>query len=559
MPKVTQYQPDQVQSKVVSQPTAQAAPAGLFNTDISDAISDVAKVGADIKNRVDTTSAEEALVGFERDYNDILHNSENAYFNTNGRNAYDGADDVNKSIDALKTKYGESLNQQSRYMFDGVADKHITRSRKDVSKHASTGLNTWEIAVINSQVEDSIDNAVNHWADPERLNTDMAAGIFALTESAEITGLTGKPLQETLDNYRSSFASNAINAATASSAAAGEELFAKMDRFVDGTDKLKIQKTIDDKKDSEKVVADSNYVVTTASGLVNKYDSLAEAMKDQKVESLKNTDPELYRGLRSEATSQFRLQDVAKSDAEAANYDTAIGYVNRNMTVAQIQSADIDTWKGMSNLQRNNIASGKHQVTDQTVYNNLISLKTSELANVIPSNYAADLNPNDLTMLTKLVNKAKEGRSGSRVITLSKKVNSAAKDAYSGAWELRNGSRSQTGEDANGFMNDVQGAISEWETINDRDITPLEEDRIIGEFTSAVVIERSRFGLDILAGDDSFDLSNTPPNDLRMLNQILKKTAGIDKTKLTDAYQSLIENDQPVTVMTLFDLYEGSK
>ena len=332
-----------------------------------------------------------------------------------------------------------------------------------------------------------------------------------------------------------------------------------MDRFVDGTDKLKIQNVIDQKKKSEKVAADSAYAVTTAGGLVSKYDSLTDAMKDQTVESLKKTDPDLYRSLRSEAVSQFRLQDVAKSDAEAANYGTAIGYVNEGMTVNQIKSSDIDAWNGMNSRQQNNILSGKHRITDQIIYNDFIAMSTTDMANVNPSDLAADLTPNDLTRVTKMVEEAKKGIKGSRVITLSKKVDSAAKDAYPGTWELRNGSKSQAGEDANNFMNDIQSAIDEFETDNDRRITPAEETNLIGEFTSAIVIERSRFGLDILARDDTFDLSNTPPNDMRMLTQIIKGTSGIDKTKLLDAYQSLIESDQPVTVMTLYDLYEGLK
>ena len=62
MPKIAQYEGNQVRSQVVSQPKAQGAPAAAFASPIAEGVLDIAQAGIDLKQRVDTTSAEEALV-----------------------------------------------------------------------------------------------------------------------------------------------------------------------------------------------------------------------------------------------------------------------------------------------------------------------------------------------------------------------------------------------------------------------------------------------------------------------------------------------------------------
>ena len=82
MPKITQYQPNQVQTQVVDQPYAKSAPKGAFEPHIARGVMDIAQAGLDIKKRIDTTSAEEAALNFEREKNDIMFNADTGYFNT---------------------------------------------------------------------------------------------------------------------------------------------------------------------------------------------------------------------------------------------------------------------------------------------------------------------------------------------------------------------------------------------------------------------------------------------------------------------------------------------
>jgi len=168
MPKVTQAQASQIAPTVVRQPRASAqVPTAAFGAPITKGLVDIAQAGLDIKQRIDTTAAEEALVSFEREKNDLFFNPKTGYFNTQGRNAFDSASVANTALDDLKKKFGKDLGDQARSMFDPAADQHITRARTDIGRHSSKGLQAWETATLGAQVENTLENASLYWNDPQ--------------------------------------------------------------------------------------------------------------------------------------------------------------------------------------------------------------------------------------------------------------------------------------------------------------------------------------------------------------------------------------------------------
>ena len=166
MPKVATYGPQQVRTNVTRQPRADASAGNaVFNSNIQVAqgLASVGSAVAQVTQRIDTTSAEEALVAFERDKNNLFFNPEDGYFNTQGKNAFDNAGAANSSLEELKKQYGKSLGTNAKSMFDKSANLHITRSQADIARHSSKGLQAWEVATIRSQVENTIENASLYW------------------------------------------------------------------------------------------------------------------------------------------------------------------------------------------------------------------------------------------------------------------------------------------------------------------------------------------------------------------------------------------------------------
>lgn len=559
MPKIAQYEPDQVRSQVAEQPLARGAPPGAFGNQIAKGVTDVVSAGLQMKRRIDVTLSEEALVQFERDKNDIFFNPDTGYFNTQGRDAYDKSADTSKALEDLKKKYGETLNAQSKQLFDRAADAHIARSKADIAKHASKGLKAWEIATIESQVENSLENASLYWNDPDRLRVQNVLGRQAVIDSSNLMGIGPEATAEKLQTFESTFANSIINAAIQNSADEGKVAFEKYGDKLEGPDKVKIEAAIEKMLKTEKIQADATAAVLTASRLVDQYESRADIVEEvNKIE-----DVELRKKTMTETMIQFNRKKRAEKEQAYEYYQTVIGQVNDGLSPTEIESKNPEAWLGMTDIQRNNILSGKHQLTDQVVLANFRLLGLKEKAKFDPMSIADKVKPSDLQKVISEVNAAKKGKQGSRVISFTSKSMEAAEAAFGrrSTWKLkRGGGYTESGRKAKQFLTDLQHAVDEFEENKQSKITPAEEDKLINEFTRKIVVERSAFGLDFLAPDIEIDLSNTPAADVRVLNRIINNTPNIDVKDLVDAYQFLIDNDQPVTVNSLKSVYEqGTK
>ena len=280
MPKIAQYEPNQVSTRIANQPLAQDAPDDAFAGPVIEGALNLAQAGLNIKKRIDTTSAEESLVSFERDKNDLFFNPENGYFNTQGRNAFDGSNGASKALDELKTKYGKNLGQQSKLMFDKAADTHITRGRLDITRHSAKGLKAWEIGTIESQVENTIENASLYWSDPERLKVQNVLGRQAIFDSAKLMGLGFEETAEKVQTYESMFARASIEAATRSSAVEGKAALEQYGSRLEGPDKIKVDSLIEQKVKIDKTKSDAIVAVATASKLVEQNEDRTDIVKE---------------------------------------------------------------------------------------------------------------------------------------------------------------------------------------------------------------------------------------------------------------------------------------
>lgn len=559
MPKVVQYQPDQVQSQVVRAPRAQSLPSQLFTNPLAEGALKAAQVGVEVKEQFDTTAAEDALVQFERDKNNLFFDPESGYFNSNGRNAFDGADSASKALDDLKKQYGKSLNENARRKFDTAADAHITRGRTDIQRHAAKGFKVWNITNQKAIAEKSLETGPLYWTNPERMNEQMFTGEMAVREQGKLEGVPEFAIEENVGTFRSSFARSVIETAMQSSSAEAEELLEKFQKskYMDTQDINAVNKALVAQKEKEKTKADSEYAVVTATSLIDKYETRSEAMDEiNQIE-----DSERRRKTAAEYTTQYNRKKTAEKEQEAAYYQDAIEMVNSGMSPAQIEVANPDAWVGMSSIQRNNILAGKHMVTDQILLNSLIQMPKNELAKLNSVDYADRLKPSDLSKLTNAINTAKKGQSLSVVKSLSSKATAAAKGVFGeeSGWRNKKGKLTPRGEKANAFLEELQEVISEEETRLGRKLSPTEQNEIIGDYTREITIQRSRLGLDFLAADTEINLTNTPASDVRLLNQVIDDTPGIDPTDLVDAYQFMIDNGVAVTLENLREVYKQGR
>lgn len=523
MPKVAQYQPDQVQTQVVSQPRASAqAGSQVFQANIqaAQAVSTAVQAGVQVKQRIDTTAAEEALVAFERDKNNLFFDPEVGYFNTQGRNAFDNADAANQSLIDLKKQYGENLSQNAKLMFDRAADAHITRGQADIARHSAKGLRSWEVATIKSQVENTVENAALYWNQPDKLKVQNALGRQAIVDAAELEGIGAEATNERLQTFDSSFAKAAIASATVSSAEEGKTMLEQHGDMLEGPDKVRLEKEIEAKFESEKTQSDAQQAIVTGTKLVDTYDTREELRQEvNKIE-----DPELRKKTMTETMRQFNLKKQGENEAQAESFERAEVHIFEGGSAETFQAEDPEGWQRLSPKQKKVIESGKPVVTNQVKYAELFLMSDSELAKVNPVDHVHELDRGDFE---KLVSAVKSARGlGTRSDKIDHQVGRTRSAQTTAAIEQVLGKKSKWNEEkhiqANTFYDLLTSEVAHREQLKGGQLTPQEFTDTLSDLTREVTIERSAFGLDILAPDVELRVTDIPQENIRVLSKFLR-------------------------------------
>lgn len=523
MPKIAQYGDAQVRTQVVSQPQMSAAAgSAVFQANIQAAqgLAKLASEGVNMMQRIDTTSAEEALVEFEREKNKALFDPDNGYFNTQGRNAYDNASTASETIAKLQEQYGAKLNQNAKAMFDKAASVHVSRAQGDIMRHASKGLQAWEVATIEAQVENTVENATLYWNQPDQLAVQNALGRQAILDAAEISGIGPEATAEKLQTYDSSFAKAAIAAATSKSATEGEALLAKMEKRLEGPDVVKVKEAIAAKKQAEHTQYIASQAIAQGTRLVNTYDSRSQILE----EANKISDDELRAKTVTEAMRQFDRKKQAEAEEQAATFERAETHLFDGGSAETFKAEDPEGWQRLSAKQKKALEKGESVTTDWTVYSDLMMLPKEELAKVNPAEYIDSLAPAQRTSLITAVKTAKGTSTTSEKV--DNQVGRTRTAQTSAAIEQILGKKATWNDDkrvkANAFYDLLDGEVKHREKLKGGNLSSQEFTDVLSELTREVTIKRSAFGVDFLAPDAEQDVTEIPPENLRVLSQFLR-------------------------------------
>jgi len=523
MPKVAQYGDQQVLTNVTRQPRADpSAGNAAFQSNIQAAkgLESVAQAGAQMVQRIDTTSAEEALVQFERDKNNLFFNPETGYFNTQGKNAFDNANAATESLNDLKKQYGESLGSNAKSMFDKSADLHITRSQADIARHSAKGLQAWEVATIRSQVENTVENASLYWNQPDRLAVQNALGRQAVIDSAELEGIGAEATNERLQTFDSSFARTAITSAIGSSAEEGSAMLEKHGAKLEGPDKVKLEKDITAKAKAEKTQSDSQQAITAGTRLVDTYDGREEIREQvNKIE-----DPELRKKTMTESMRQFNLKKQGEDEAQTEAYERAESHIIEGGSAETYQATDPEGWESLSAKQKSGIESGKSVITNWNKFSDLMMLPKKELAKVNPTEHFTELAPGERSKLISAVKSA--GGTGTSSDKIDHQVGRTRSSQTTAAIEQILGKKIKWGDEkrdkANSFYDLLDGEVNHRESLKGSPLSSSEFTDVLSDLTREVTIERSAFGIDFLFPDVEQNVTEIPPENVRVLSKFLR-------------------------------------
>lgn len=565
MPRVIQYEPNQVQRQETAAPQANLA-AFDASVDFTPVVRGAGQVGlaiAKAKEEFDRTAAQDALNKFERDKNKMFFDPEVGYFNTQGRNAFDGSGEARAGLDKLKQDYASTLSGQAQRMFNEAADRHITRGYESIDRHASAGFRAFRTATIEAEVENKIENASLYWSDPDELKTQLAGLEISVIESADMTGLDEIATNEKLQTARSSFARAAITGALSSTSDAGKEVFEKYEHLLEGPDRVKMANAIAAKQKAERETIDSGVAIAFATKALREGENFGAAQ--QAVRDEFGDDPKMMKKAMSELRFQHNLQEAAEKDAQADAYEQAINMVNdQRMSPAQIEATNKEVWDGMSPLQRNNILAGKHMVSDQKLLADLRALPRRELKDLNASDFAGELRPADVQKLAGWIDSAQKGQSITHVQTTGRMTDDAFKSLF-GKSALTS-TKDSVVDTRNEFYDTVQQAIEDREKMEDRKLTPTEVKEVIKTVTQPIIEQRSGFGLDFLVPDEELTAKDIGPRELRSLNLIRDRIVKDGTMNEADAQkfiikarQALIDSGHEPTPENVMKAYLGSQ
>ena len=531
MPKVAQYTGSQVTRQVVPGARAGDVASGAFGFGaVTEGARDLALGVAQVKQRLNTTAAEEAAVKFERDKNDMFFNPENGYFNTQGRNAYDTAGTIQQDLVKLRDTYGDTLDsEEARAAFNRSTDVQLMRSNVDIQRHASKGLQAWEVATIQSQTENTIESASLYYNQPDRLKVQQQLGRQSVIDSAELRGIGAEATNEELQTYNSSFNSAVINAATRKSAAEGEEALDQYGNILEPADRQKIEDNIAKKKKSEKEAEDAAMTITISSGLVDRLDDRSQINE----EINKIDDPALRTKVRRETMWQLDQKKKAQDERRAAVYEDVENALIDGRSAEAWITSNPESWDLLSPKQKRTIMSGKTITTNHAKLSELLLLPKNELAKVEPSNHFTELAPTDRTKLTNAVKAARGERQDDPVGRTRAAQTTATMEQMFGK-SYRKLSRSKQ-DMWNTLYSELDNELRYREGDKGSLLTSQEYTAMLNDFTRKVVEEG-------VLWDSELDLTDVPSEDVPVLSNFLREN-GIPVTSdnLIKAYRQASE------------------
>lgn len=535
MPTVQQYGSSKVNTNVAKGARASTAPLGAFSTFSGG--EQLARGIIDFKNRVDTTEAEEALVHFERDKNKLFFDPESGYFNTSGRNAYDAADTTNKTLSQLQKRYSDTLSSENaKKMFDKASQAHVTRGNTDIMRHSSKGLKAWEIATIESTVENTIENAALKWNSSEEMAIQNALGEQAVLDASELAGIGAEATAEKLQTYRSSFAKTAVTSAIHNSYSDGERLLNSMDNRLEPHDKIKLQKQLKAKKDSEQLQFNSQQAVLSATKIVNQHDDRSDVITQ--VNSI--SDPDLRKRTLSHAMYLINQNKRAESEERADAFELAESHLLEDGSIETFKSSNPESWEKLSVKQKSHLQSGKSTRTDWESYSDLMLLPKDQLAKIDPTDYYDKLAPAERSKLIAGVKSANRG-SDSVDTQVGRSRIKQMSDAVTKVYGNKSKRSSQQHDHVDSFYNLVDVELRHREELMGRQLNSEEFTNLLSGMTRDVTIQQSTLGFDFLNPDDVLNISDIPNSDLPELTKFLRS------------------NGLPVTADNLIKLYEQAK
>lgn len=333
---------------------------------IGGALNNVAKAFQQQQLEVDKTHAEEARLNFDRDITTILHDADNGYFNSSGKDAYDKQEDTRKAIEAARQLHAKNLSPEQAKMFGSVADRMVQSNYKAVMTHASRGRKAWEVATQEAVVENSVEKATLNFENDEEIAVQLATMRNSVKESSGKQGIGPEATNERLQTMTSKFYSSVIGRAIETNSGRATDLFARVSKHLEPADRSKVERVL-------KAQTNKESAMNSADDWMRKGYDVTKGME----EAAKIKDPEL----REATENRFRHLKSIDAQAKKASQNEMAESVIKRMQDGLVKSdIPVQEWDAMSASQRTAVNNyEKNRIAALEKKDKLYEIKETEL------------------------------------------------------------------------------------------------------------------------------------------------------------------------------------
>lgn len=545
MARITRREGPEARTAVIKGPRAQARDVvssglGVVQKGLSLAKTLTGVIGENI-DQANTTEAEDAVNKFEREKNELFFKPESGYFNTQGRSAYDMSEDANTSLQTLARTHADAMtNPAAREKFMKVANRHVTNGQSDIARHASKGLNAWEIVTVKAQTENAIENGallrlkVNPTKeDITKLNVQRELGRQSIHERAKLETIDVK---EELETFDSAFASATISASILDNSDAGKTAIDKYGDMLEGDLKQKFENKLQKKIDEESTQKTSQQGVMAATRLVSVHDGNRSAVLE---DISKIEDPETQSKARKEAMYQINQLETAKVEERNDIVEQVESFVAESGSAEAYKAAYPEQWQKLSSKQQKQLEKGEPIINDWNVWHDVMSMSDAEIRNMKPEEVERNASKLDRFHRDKLYTMWRKTKSNKAVRPESQVGRTRAAQSKSAIEQLMN-KKSAKWSTQDKAKSDKFYALVDSEARHREEVTgkPLSSEEFTGmlnDLTRRVTIEKKFWP------DPELGIGDIPEEDLGALTNHLR------------------ENRIPITSENLIRAYEQAK
>lgn len=277
------------------------------------------------------TRTKELDVEFNGSLRALQFAPQSGYYNRKGQDAFESAPVFEQATEELRLQFLEKADNPSQArMLDQVMQQRISRAKDGVSRHAQKEYQSWINGAAQARINDSIQDSIVNYNNPEFLQTLRASGRNEILTRAERTGQDPAVTQEELRLYDSDIHAGTVTHLIQIDPREAEAYFEEHKDAIDGTKHATLRRALRVAKHGDLATDWAHYSELATMSVENQTDFITLNLDEY---DLSNSHRAYFMNLqrtvlnnRAKGNEQVRsmtqIRTLAKSSLEAAGINT---------------------------------------------------------------------------------------------------------------------------------------------------------------------------------------------------------------------------------------------